>query len=129
MAIFNKNAKTQAEGGDESEKKEATAAQVSPKDATPGFRSVIVQPRISEKASHLSTVGKYIFVVAKSANKIEIKKAIEQSYKVKVTQVNIVNTEGKHRNYGRTSGKMSDFKKAIVTLAAGQHIEGATETI
>ncbi len=96
---------------------------------TSGYRAILIKPRISEKASHAATNGKYIFVVAKQANKVEVKKAIEKSYKVTVTQVNIINTEGKKRNYGRTNGKMSDFKKAIVTLKAGQKIEGVTETI
>ena len=90
---------------------------------------VLVQPRVSEKASRLSNQGKYVFLVSRSANKVSVKAAVEKAYKVKVTQVNITNTEGKKRTYGRVSGKMSDFKKAIVTLKEGDKIEGVTETI
>lgn len=87
------------------------------------LRAVLVKPRISEKSSQLAKLNKYVFNVAKSANKISVKSAVEQQYSVKVLQVNMVNTEGKSRNYGRTSGKMSDFKKAIVTIKEGQKIE------
>ena len=86
-------------------------------------------PRVSEKAAKLSESGKYVFNVAKSSNKVEIKKAVERAYKVNVTQVNILNTKGKTRNYGRTTGVTSGFKKAVVSLKKGQKIEGATETI
>jgi large subunit ribosomal protein L23 len=85
--------------------------------------NILVKPRISEKAALLAKLNKYVFNVAKSANKISVKRAVEKQYTVKVLQVNMVNTEGKSRNYGRTSGKMSDFKKAIVTIKEGQKIE------
>ena len=63
------------------------------------------------------------------SNKVEVKKAVEAAYKVKVTQVNIITNQGKSRNFGRTSGMTSGFKKAIVTLRKGDKIEGMTETI
>ena len=90
---------------------------------------VLIQPRVSEKAGHLASQNKYVFKVKTSANKIEVKKAIEGSYKVKVVQVNIVRNQGKNRTYGRASGRTSDFKKAIVTLKKGDTIEGLTETV
>jgi large subunit ribosomal protein L23 len=116
MALFSN--KTE----EKTEKKEKTSV------AASGVKvpAILVAPRISEKASHLATQNKYVFNVAKNANKVEIKKAVESAYKVKVLQVNILNTEGKHRNYGRTSGRMSDFKKAIVTLRQGDKIEMAS---
>lgn len=89
------------------------------------LKQTLVQPRISEKASRLATMGKYVFNVKRKANKIEVKKAIESHYKVKVIQVNMINTEGKSRTYGKASGRMSDFKKAIVTLRKGDKIEAA----
>ncbi len=86
-------------------------------------QNILIKPRISEKAGQLQTQNKYVFEVSKKANKISVKHAVEKQYSVKVEMVNIVNTEGKSRTYGRTSGKMSDFKKAIVTLKEGQKIE------
>src|SRR5690242_777572 len=87
-----------------------------------GLHHVLIQPRISEKASKSSQAGKYIFEVDKNSNKISIKKAIELAYQVKVIQVNVINSQGKNRGYGKIKGKMSDFKKAIVTLKKGQTI-------
>lgn len=94
-----------------------------------GTRDVLVKPRISEKAGALGARGKYVFVVHRSANKVEIKKAIERTYKVKVTQVNVLNTSGKRRSYGRTAGRTSPFKKAIVTLKEGDKIAGLTDVV
>ena len=67
--------------------------------------------------------GKYVFVVAKAANKIEIAKAVAEAFHVKVDKVNTVNVLGKTKRMGRTSGKRPDYKKAIVKLAAGESIE------
>ncbi len=91
--------------------------------------SVLVQPRVSEKAGSLSKLNKYVFLVERSANKISVKKAVERVYKVKVIQVNMVNVKGKRRYFGRIWGKMSDFRKAIVTLKKGDRIEGVVETV
>ena len=67
--------------------------------------------------------GKYVFVVAKAANKIEIAKAVSEIFKVKVAKVNTVNVIGKKKRMGRTEGKRPDYKKAIVKLAPGETIE------
>ena len=67
--------------------------------------------------------GKYIFVVAKKANKIEIAKAVAEVFNVKVANVNTVNVSGKMKRMGRFVGKRSDYKKAIVKLAPGETIE------
>lgn len=67
--------------------------------------------------------GKYVFVVAKEANKIEIAKAVSTIFNVKVESVNTVNVLGKVKRMGRNLGKRSDYKKAIVKLAAGETIE------
>lgn len=112
MALFNKK----------EDKKEATATAATAGNAIK-VPAVLVQPRVSEKAGHLASLNKYVFKVKTSANKIEVKKAVESAYKVRVTQVNMVVNRGKHRTYGRTSGKTSDFKKAIVTLKKGDKIE------
>lgn len=86
-------------------------------------RDIIIRPLITEKSTTLMAEGKYVFEVAKSANKIEIAKAISQIFKVKVASVNIINVEGKVKRMGRSVGKRSDYKKAIVKLAAGETIE------
>jgi large subunit ribosomal protein L23 len=84
---------------------------------------LIKQVWITEKSSDLSGSGKYVFVVEKSANKPEIKKAIESIYSVKVESVNVVNSKGKSKRLGRTMGKTSSYKKAIVSLKKGQKID------
>lgn len=93
------------------------------------YMEVIIQPRVSEKAGHLAKNNQYVFKVKLSANKVEVKKAVERGYNVKVVKVNIVRMRGKHRTFGRASGVTSDFKKAIVTLKEGDKIQGITETI
>lgn len=91
--------------------------------------TVLIQPRISEKAGAMARIGKYVFKVRTGANKVEVKKAVEAAYKVHVTQVNIVTNQGKNRNFGNISGRTSDFKKAIVTLKQGEKIEGLTDVV
>lgn len=86
-------------------------------------RDIIIRPLITEKSTTLMAEGKYVFEVAKAANKIEIAKAISQIFNVKVASVNTVNIEGKVKRMGRSIGKRSDYKKAIVKLAAGETIE------
>lgn len=86
-------------------------------------RDIIIRPLITEKSTTLMAEGKYVFEVAKDANKIEIAKAISQIFNVKVASVNTVNVEGKVKRMGRSIGKRSDYKKAIVKLAAGETIE------
>ena len=86
-------------------------------------RDIIIRPLITEKSTTLMAEGKYVFEVAKAANKIEIAKAISQIFNVKVASVNTVNVEGKVKRMGRSIGKRSAYKKAIVKLAAGETIE------
>lgn len=83
--------------------------------------SIIETMIVTERAMDLKDQNKYIFKVAKKANKTEIKKAIEKLYDVKVASVNVVNCLGKPKRGGRTMrmGKRPDFKKAIVTLSRG----------
>ncbi|MFA4853863.1 MAG: 50S ribosomal protein L23 [Candidatus Omnitrophota bacterium] len=77
----------------------------------------------TEKYSAYERQGKYLFLVANSANKIQIKKAVEQAYKVKVKNVNTFVAMGKLKRVRHQLGRMADTKKAVVTLAAGQKIE------
>lgn len=84
---------------------------------------LIKQPWITEKAGDLGGFGKYIFIVDRKANKAETKKAIESIYGVKVIDVNIINIKGKAKRLGRSLGKTSAYKKAIVTLKEGEKID------
>lgn len=84
---------------------------------------VLVSPLITEKATNLVGENKYVFIVAKNANKIEIAKAIKATYGVKPLNVNVVNVSGKKVARGRVTGQRSDWRKAIVTLAKGDAIK------
>jgi len=86
---------------------------------------VIKGPIITEK-SHLlkAESNKVTFQVDVKANKIEIRKAIEELFKVKVLSVNTINMRGKKKRLGRTEGARPDWKKAVVTLAPGEKIPG-----
>lgn len=86
-------------------------------------RDIIIKPLITEATTMLMEEGKYVFVVAKKANKIEIGKAVSEIFKVKVESVNTMNVLGKVKRMGRFLGKRSDYKKAIVKLAPGETIE------
>ena len=86
--------------------------------------SVIHGPMLTEKGTLLKeTENKVLFKVAKSANKIEIKKAVEEIFKVKVDRVTTMNYAGKIKKMGRFAGKRPDWKKAIVTLKKGEKLE------
>ena len=88
--------------------------------------STIVRPVVSEKSTVLAELGKYVFEVAPDANKIQIKHAIEEVFsnkKVQVLTVNIVRVPGKERRRGRSVGMTRSWKKAIVTLRAGQRLD------
>lgn len=124
MAIFSK--KPEEADSKVAYKQDAATAGNAPAINIP---TILIQPRISEKAGALARMNKYVFMVHKNTNKIEVKKAVEAAYKVKVVQVNVVNNKGKSRNFGRTKGTTQAFKKAIVTLKKGDKIEGLTETI
>ena len=77
----------------------------------------------TEKGTELLPLNKYIFLVDMQANKLQIKQAIEQIYKVKVTQVNTTKARGKTKRVRFKQGKTADWKKAIVTLKAPDKIE------
>jgi large subunit ribosomal protein L23 len=81
---------------------------------------IIIRPILTEKARELSERGEYVFEVSKLANKNEIKKAIEKTFKVKVEKVRIVNLPEKPRRFGRIFGKKRGLKKAIVKLKEGR---------
>lgn len=78
---------------------------------------LLLLPRITEKAQQLAGLRKYVFIVPIKANKVSVRKAVEKQHGVKVLTVNMVRMEGKARRYGKAAGKLSDYKKAIVTLS------------
>jgi large subunit ribosomal protein L23 len=82
---------------------------------------VLKGPCLTEKASLLQeTDGKVVFKVHPKANKIDIKNAVEQMFKVKVKDIRTANIHGKQKRVGKTIGRTSNWKKAYVTLAEGQ---------
>ena len=84
---------------------------------------IILKPVLTEK-SYAGIPNKvYTFIVAKDANKIQIKNAVESLFGVKVKSVNTLNTKAKDKRVGRYTGKTKTYKKAIVTLVDGQAIE------
>ena len=86
--------------------------------------SVIKKPHVTEKTSlGTDTSNTVAIVVDKAANKIEIKQAVENLFKVKVADVRTVNVAGKVKRSGKTYGKRSNWKKAYVTLQEGQSID------
>ena len=87
-------------------------------------RAIVRRALITEKGTQLRELrNQYIFEVARTANKIDIKRAIEQVFSVKVDHVRTQQLRGKVRRTGRFVGKRSDWKKAIVTLKPDQKIE------
>ena len=84
------------------------------------LHQILKKPLITEKTNELKEVGQVVaFEVALDANKIEIKRAIEMAFDVKVKNVNTVLVAGKRKRVGRSIGKRSNWKKAYVTLAEG----------
>lgn len=86
-------------------------------------RDILLRPLITERTTTLMAEGKYVFVVDKRANKIQIADAVHEIFDVKVENVNTVNVKGKRKRMGRSVGKVKRYKKAIVKLAAGETIE------
>lgn len=88
------------------------------------YSEVILAPLVTEKGTLVGELGnQFLFKVSPDANKIEIKKAVEDFFKVKVVRVHTVNMLGKKRRVGRIVGQRAAWKKAYVTLAEGQSID------
>ena len=88
--------------------------------------AVIVRPLVTEKGTGLAMANKYLFEVDMRANKPQIKAAVEKAFDVSVTAVNVMVMKGKPRSgrrFGRGTTYGSDWKKAVVTLAADDKIE------
>ena len=85
--------------------------------------AVLLRPIITEKTTVLTGLDKYVFEVDLRANKNQIKEAIELAFNVHVTEVNTMKMKGKPKRFGRKVTNRPDWKKAIVTLTAGDKIE------
>jgi large subunit ribosomal protein L23 len=87
-------------------------------------QDIVRRPLITEKGTDITTDHNgYTFLVAKDANKIEIKRAVEELFEVNVLTVRTMIRPGKYRGRGRNKRLMPDWKRAVVTLAEGQSVE------
>ena len=89
-------------------------------------RDILLRPVVSEKSYGLLDEGKYTFIVAPHANKTQIRQAVEEVFRVRVTGVNTLNRLGKRRRTRQGWGKRVDTKRAIVTLEEGHRIDVTT---
>ena len=87
------------------------------------YTDIIIAPVITEKSAAQAENNVYTFKVSKDANKIEIKKAIEEAFNVTVTKINTLTTKAKDKRVGKYTGKTKTYKKAFVTLKDGDKIE------
>ena len=85
--------------------------------------SVLRAPHISEKSARLQETNQYVFEIAQSATKADVKAAVEQLFSVEVASVNVVNTKGKARSFRFRSGMRGSKRKAYVRLAEGHTID------
>ncbi|MBI2003465.1 MAG: 50S ribosomal protein L23 [Parcubacteria group bacterium] len=121
MALFGKKKTETKEEPKEAGKKEARVGLPQGKDQR--LYTLIEKPLVTEKSVAMAGQNKYIFRVSPKTNKVEIGKAIEKLYDVKVKDVRVLNAVGKKRQVGRFHGWKPGFKKAVVTLEKGHSIE------
>lgn len=105
------------------EAKEPAVVPLGPRKDSEAAGRILKWPRVTEKATDLTKDNQYVFNVYESANKPEIKKAVEDVYGAKVVSVKIIKIHPKKRRLGRVEGWRKGYKKAIVKLAPGQKIE------
>ena len=85
--------------------------------------SVLRAPKVSEKTARLAESNQYVFEIAKTATKADVKAAIEHLFNVKVLAVNVANIKGKSKAFRQRAGRRSDKRKAYVRLAEGQTLD------
>ena len=105
------------------EKKEVTKKEDKNKKVPATAYKVLHMPLVTEKAADIQADNKYVFAVAKNANKIQIAQAVEEVYGVKPQSINVMRMRGKNVRYGRVFGKTKEWKKAIITLKKGDSIQ------
>lgn len=88
------------------------------------MKDIILAPVVTEKTAGITADGnKAVFKVAKDANKVQIKQAVEEAFNVKVSNVNTINVRPKKKRVGRYTGAIKAYKKAIITLAEGSKLD------
>ena len=88
------------------------------------MKDIILAPVVTEKTAGITKDGnKVVFKVAKDANKVQIKQAVEEAFNVKVSNVNTINVRPKKKRVGRYTGATKAYKKAIITLAEGSKLD------
>jgi large subunit ribosomal protein L23 len=88
------------------------------------MKDIILAPVVTEKTAGITADGnKAVFKVAKDANKVQIKQAVEEAFNVKVSNVNTINVRPKKKRVGRYTGATKAYKKAIITLAEGSKLD------
>ncbi len=85
-------------------------------------RDIVIRPIITERGTDSMSIGRYTFEVSVGANKHQIKKAVEDLFKVHVMDVNTMIVKGKFRGIGRLKGRRKSWKKAVVSLREGDSI-------
>lgn len=119
-------AKEKATAQEDNKKASALSAPKTPakplKEDTKEAYRVLLYPVVSEKASRIAEDNQYVFAVAMSATRIGVARAIMALYGVWPIKVNIIRSKGKEVRFGRTHGKQSDWKKAIVSVRAGEKL-------
>lgn len=125
-----KRKRKEEKGGEKMEPKSGSPEIIvaKPKKEITGLASKVLKSvHITEKATNLTNINQYVFKVFPHANKIEIKKAIEELYGVEVEKVNVIHVPARRRRLGRSEGwkegLKKGYKKAIVKLKKGQKIE------
>lgn len=88
------------------------------------MKDIILAPVVTEKTAGITVDGnKVVFKVAKDANKVQIRQAVEEAFNVKVSNVNTINVRPKKKRVGRYTGATKAYKKAIITLAEGSKLD------
>ena len=129
MALFKRKTKEEDKPAVKTDKKppeeqvEIPAGPSLPKGGDAHSYKIVSAPHITEKGTIISEHNQYVFRIAGSANKTEVKKAVENLYKVEVAKVHVLYAQSKSRRVGRHEGRKAGFKKAIVTLKEGSKID------
>ncbi len=83
----------------------------------------LLAPLVTEKTAHLTDSGVYVFRVALAANRVAVRAAFKELYKITPTSVNIIRVHGKESKSGRFTSRASDWKKALITLPVGSRVD------
>ena len=119
----NKATKVAKEVSDTLKKKEKVEKVVTQKAVLVPNKRVLLGAHVSEKSAGVEATGRYTFKVSLHSTKLEIKQEIKAHYGVLPESVRVMHVEGKRKSFGKSKGKRSDWKKAIVTLPKGKSID------